>query len=76
MFLMAVQVLFLPDGTKLLNDSRFQFSNTLRVVLIRMVLLELAEKNKWWFPISSMCKQLICVVPANEPIGELLPISL
>ena len=38
--------LFLPDGTNLLGDGHFQFSNGLRTILIHVVLQELPEIKK------------------------------
>ena len=39
--------LFLPDGTNLLGDGHFQFSNGLRMILIHVVLQEPPEIKIW-----------------------------
>ena len=39
--------LFLPDGTNLLGDGHFQFSNGLTTILVHVVLQEPPEKKIW-----------------------------
>ena len=39
--------LFLSDGTNLLGDGHFQFSNGLKKILIHVVLQELPEIKIW-----------------------------
>jgi len=62
--------LFLPDGTNVLGDGHFQFSNGLRTILIHVVLQEPPEIKIWGVQIRWIRRPLRFAAPADQPIRE------